>query len=505
MAMSGQSSYQARSGARVLLVQPWNFHDENIATHQHDHAWRNGPYNIILLATLLRQAGHDARILDLTRRLIGHAGNVAACLDDLDTAITTFRPDILAVSFFSIHFIEVGKLVVRARQTMHRIAHRMMLVAGGIHATVSPESCVTKLGFDYAFVGEGETGILELASGKSPLSVRGMANRTSLKLGAPVKGVQIADLDSLPFPDWTLVDHNFYAHPSYARLGFQRTGSLDLVMGRGCVYDCSFCAYQALSAVRFYSAEYLIEQMLYMHSAVGVTGFYFTDSTIGNNRKVLREMCEIILRRGLERRFIWLANIRPNQVSEEQLELMWRAGCRYLLYGFESNSQRMLDRMNKKCSVAANEACAALHTKLTFPYNASMLLGYPGETEDDLLATIDFVRRHEPPSVGINWYVPLPGSPDYDSLRAQGIINTDDPEEWRRIGEVNTSRCYASMPEPRFRELYAQACHLAYSEIPARVREKWKVAVSRFLVPEENARSMQVFKNVYSHLPSSWN
>jgi radical SAM superfamily enzyme YgiQ (UPF0313 family) len=139
-----------------------------------------------------------------------------------------------------------------------------------------------------------------------------------------------------------------------------------------------------------------------------------------------------------------------------------------------------------------------------FPYNASMLFGYPGETEEDLLETIDFIKRHEPPSVGINWYVPLPGSPDYDQLRATGVINTDDPQEWRRIGEVNSSRCYANMPEPRFRALYEEACRLAYSEIPARVREKWILAVSRFLVPEERAQSMQVFKNVYSHLPSKW-
>lgn len=493
-----------KGAARVLFVQPWNFHDENVTEHRHEHAWRNGPYNIILLATMLRQAGHDARILDLSRRLIGHGGQVEICLADLDAAIAEFRPDILAVSFFSIHFIEVKTLVARARQAIGRLGQPTMLIAGGIHATVSPESCVGELRFDYAFVGEGEIGMLELAAGKSPLTVRGVANQTTLKLGAPAKGSQVADLDSLPFADWSLVDHGFYAFPSYARLGFQKTGTLDLVMGRGCVYNCSFCAYQALSSVRFHSAEYLVEQMVYMHRTLGVTGFYFTDSTIGNNRKVLRRMCELILERGLDRQFIWLANIRPNQVSEEQLKLMWRAGCRYLLYGFESNSQRMLDLMNKKCSVESNEKCAELHTRLMFPYNASMLFGYPGETEEDLLATIDFVRRHEPPSVGINWYVPLPGSPDYDRLRAEGVIDTEDPEEWRRIGEVNSSRCYAGMPEARFRELYAQACLLAYSEIPGRVRENWAQAVSRFLVPEQNAASMQVFKNVYSHLPQTW-
>ena len=57
-----------------------------------------------------------------------------------------------------------------------------------------------------------------------------------------------------------------------------------MIMGRGCVYRCAFCAYNALSAVRFYSAEYLVDQIDYMARAFGINAIYFTDSTIGNNR-----------------------------------------------------------------------------------------------------------------------------------------------------------------------------------------------------------------------------
>lgn len=487
---------------RVLLIQPWNFHDENVEVHNHEHSWRNGPYNIILLATILNGAGHEAKILDLSRNLVGHKGNVAACLTDIDTAVSDFRPDIVAVSFFSIHYFETKKIVARARECGERLGHEFLLVAGGIHATVSPESCLNELGFDYAFVGEGDVGLVELAAGKTPITIPGVVNKTTLKLGSVSKGSQIRELDSLPFPDWSLVDHRFYSTPSYARLGFHKTGSLDLVMGRGCVYECSFCAYNALSSVRFYSAEYLVEQMVYMLKTFGVNGFYFTDSTIGNNRKVLRKMCEIILQRGLEKSLVWLANIRPNQINEEQLKLMWRAGCRFLLYGFESNSQRVLDSMQKKCTVKQNEECAALHNKLKFPYNASMILGYPGETEQDILESIDFLRRFQPPSIGVNWYVPLPGSPDYDKLKRDGVIKMDDPEEWRRIGEVNSSRCYASIEEARFKELFDGACRLAYTEIPAAVNESWRQAVAAQLLPgEPGSTPTSVFKNVYSHLP----
>ena len=488
-------------GTRVLFVQPWNYHDEGVQQFDHDNAWRNGPYNLILLATLLNNAGHTAVISDLSRKLIGNAGDVERTLHDFGNDISTFKPDIIAISFFSIHYFEVKRIVGEARQVCAKVNISPMFVGGGIHPTVAPETCLDDLGFDYAFVGEGDIGILKLADGARPATVFGAIGKSNRLFANGNKGEQVQDLNDLAFPDWSLVDYKFYSHPSYARLGFEKVGSLDLIMGRGCVYDCSFCAYQVLSAVRFYTADYLFEQMLYMMKSFDVRAFYFTDSTIGNNRKVLRELCELIIRKGFGRKIVWLANIRPNQINEEQLRLMWRAGCRYLLYGFESNSQRMLDLMSKKCTVQDNETCAALHNKLMFPYNASMLFGYPGEREDDLLQTIEFIKRFNPPSVGINWYVPLPGSPDYDKLKADGVINTDNPEEWRLIGQVNEARCYADMEYARFRELYDLACLHAYSEIPKTVYPVWAEHHKKGTTLKNLYSVRTVFKNVYSHIP----
>src|SRR3989337_1791764 len=93
---------------------------------------------------------------------------------------------------------------------------------------------------------------------------------------------------------------------------------------------------------------------------------YFTDSTIGNNRKLIYEFCELMIEHGTAEHQEWYANIRPNQVDEEQLKLMWRAGCRFLFYGFESGSQRVLDLMVKGIDVEANYRAAELHNRLRF-------------------------------------------------------------------------------------------------------------------------------------------
>jgi len=452
-----------------MLVQPWDYHDEGVKKHDFSQEWRNGPYSLLLLATQLKKHGHEVIIVDMLRDLAVLRGDVKACLSKFSNEIRQFRPDIIGFGFFSIHYFEVKKALEVARQTCDKIGLHPMFIAGGIHASTEPELTIQNLGFDYAFVGEADLGIVQLADGQKPENVQGVVGPNTLMY---TKGQEVRPLDTLPFPDWSLCDHKFYSHPSFARAKVRRVSSLDMIMGRGCVYRCAFCAYNALSAVRFYSAEYLVNQVEYMEKEFGIDCIYFTDSTIGNNRRLIREFSELMIKTKLAEKVEWHANIRPNQVNEEILKLMWRAGCRYLLYGFESGSQHVLDLMAKDVPVEANYKAAELHNKLKFPYSASMLLGYPGEREEDILQTLEFLRKVKPPRIGINWYVPLPGSPDYDKLKAQGIINTDDPWEWRRIGEVNSARVYADVPDDRFRELFAEAEKLAY-DIPQKIYPVW--------------------------------
>jgi radical SAM superfamily enzyme YgiQ (UPF0313 family) len=244
-------------------------------------------------------------------------------------------------------------------------------------------------------------------------------------------------------------------------------------MGRGCVYKCAFCAYYALSSTRFYSAEYLIENVKYLRKEFDIHGVYFTDSTIGNNRRLIEQFSEGLIREGLSDQIEWYANIRPNQVSRDLLKLMWRSGCRYLFYGFESGSQRVLDLMVKGMKVESSYKAAQLHLELGFPYHGSFILGYPGETEPEIWDTVKMMERMRPSSIGVNWYVPLPGTPDYDKLRQSGIIVHDDPQEWRFISECNEKKVFCDIPEERFRQLFDYAKHVAFERLPMLTDSYW--------------------------------
>lgn len=465
---------------RVMLVQPWNFHDEGVVHDDLMNEWRNAPYSIVLLGTMLRDKGHDIRVVDLIERLVTGRGDLKTTLERFSDEIRAFKPDIIGIGFFSIHYVEVQKLVRLCRDVCRRAGLSTTFIAGGIHASTEPVLTLRDLDFDYVFVGEAEISLSQFCDGAEPKSIQGVLGREEAFGGAarpnlgfiplesratapawqgtltfPHKSETLHDLDSLPYPDYGLVNYQFYAQPNRAKFRRFASKNLDIIMGRGCVYRCAFCAYNALSSVRFHSAEYLVDEVEYLKTNFGIDSFYFMDSTIGNNQPLLYEICDRMQERGLDKTMRWNGCMRPNQISRRLLTRLLQAGCWHLFYGFESGSDRVLKLMAKDCKQIDNEKAATLHRDMEAPYTASMLMGYPGEREEDILLSIDFIKRHKPPVCGFNWYIPLPGSPDYDRLKGQGLIDRDDPAEWRKIGEIaSQARLFCDVPRERFMELF---------------------------------------------------
>jgi radical SAM superfamily enzyme YgiQ (UPF0313 family) len=349
------------------------------------------------------------------------------------------QPDFVGVTMLSVRYLEAKRIIHLCDELRATMGHFFRIVVGNIHATAEPEMTLRdNPSVDVAFLGEADKPFIDLVDDEPVERLPGVAFREGSRIVARPPWYA-PSLDELPFPDWSLIDVAFYAAPNYAAHGrMKRTArSLDIAVSRGCPYRCSFCAYNKMK-YRWNSPEYVVRNIEYMLENFDINSVYFVDSSIGNNRTQLQTMCKILVEKGLHDRFYWSANMRSNQVDEELLKLMWRAGCRKLLYGFESGSQRVLDAMSKGCTVAQNENAAHLHGKLRFPYHASMIIGFPGETIDDLEMTYTWLERVRPPIVGVNTYVPLPGSEDYYRLRATGKINVEEPLIWRMIGEVNS-------------------------------------------------------------------
>src|SRR5258708_7172133 len=124
--------------ARVLLCQPWNFHDERVVHNDLENEWRCAPYSLVLLATLLRKQGHTVCVVDLIERLVTNLGDLDQTLDAYAATIREFKPDIIGMGFFSIHYVEVQRLVRLSRDVCRKAGLRTTFIAGGIHASTEP-------------------------------------------------------------------------------------------------------------------------------------------------------------------------------------------------------------------------------------------------------------------------------------------------------------------------------------------------------------------------------
>ena len=262
----------------------------------------------------------------------------------------------------------------------------------------------------------------------------------------------IPNLDELPFPDWDLIDKDFYTQPSHQISNATTHKVMPITFGRGCMYRCNFCAHNCFLYARCHSSEYFIRKMEWVSHQCGVNTFIIQDSSIGNFRNTWKEVCYKLIEQGTP--YQWWANLRVNQVDEEFLRLLKEAGCIKLFFGFESGSQRILDKMNKRITVEQCRQAAFLCHKIEIPFYTSYIVNYFGETEEDLKLTEQLILETQPTSLAINKFSPVPGAIDYDNNISIIKPYIKDIHDWTTLGMLDFPVLFGDMSQEHFEYWY---------------------------------------------------
>jgi radical SAM superfamily enzyme YgiQ (UPF0313 family) len=152
-----------------------------------------------------------------------------------------------------------------------------------------------------------------------------------------------------------------------------------------------------------------------------------------------------------DKKIKWFAQLRTNIVDRELLRMMKDAGCVQVEYGFESGSQRILNIMNKNTKLEQNISAAKITRSSGMRFQGNVIVGYPGEKEDDFKKTINFLWKTRPHAIAFNLFMPLPGTPAYNSLKEKGRFIPN----WDIIGDQEAFNFnYADMARGRFERLY---------------------------------------------------
>jgi radical SAM superfamily enzyme YgiQ (UPF0313 family) len=231
-------------------------------------------------------------------------------------------------------------------------------------------------------------------------------------------------LSSLPVPDFSDFPWDRY-----------RIRIIPLMAGRGCQWNrCTFCSDIVSVSGRTFrtrDVEAVLHEMREQSRRHGTGNFLFLDLKLNSNPAMFRGIIEGVQRnvRGAE----WIGTVhvdqrRDNGLSRADLRAAVAAGMRRVSFGLESGSQRMLDLMDKGCTVESNSNFIREAHEAGLSVRATMFKGYPGETAADLEVTADFLRRHSPylDRIRFNDFSIQEGTPVYQTV-------TQDPTRFPNI------------------------------------------------------------------------
>lgn len=331
---------------------------------------------------------------------------------------------IAGISCYTPEYSETLKLA----RDIRKINSSCKIIVGGIHPTFYPEDFfdIEERLVDFCVVGEGEITVYELVEcllGKNikPLDqIRGIVycQNDSAKHVATEKRLPVINLDEISYPDYSLIDMNYYsnANPYAIRGVFLR--SMYLSATRGCPSQCSFCVAKKLrqffGSGRVRSAEGLINELKSLKSKYAIDSFYFVDDLFTINKKNVEEFCRRLRveRLGL----IWGCSSKVSTLNEEMLKVMSNAGCVQIDFGVERGSDAALNIVYKGQTVEMVKNIFSLCHKYGIRTFANMLVNLPQEKEGDLSDILGLLDILKPEVTSINIFTPYPGAQIYEDL-----------------------------------------------------------------------------------------
>lgn len=251
-------------------------------------------------------------------------------------------------------------------------------------------------GADYVLTGEAEERlplvIKALSQGDDVSQCDGLFGKGFKN---PAKTV-IKDLDSLPFPAWDLFPVENYWKLRFAHGPQSTSRYLPLLSSRGCPYPCKFCVVPATNFMtwRARSPKNVTDEMEHWKRTFGVGEFHLEDLNSTVDDKRTRALCQEIINRDLK--VIWklVAGTKVETMRDEKtVSLMSQAGCRYISISPESGSPRMLKLMAKPFKIEHAIKLIRQMGKKGIRSQACFVLGFPGETDEDLSMTRDMAKR----------------------------------------------------------------------------------------------------------------
>jgi radical SAM superfamily enzyme YgiQ (UPF0313 family) len=373
------------------------------------------PLGLNCVAVATRNAGHQVELLDL----MGSANHDML----VSSVIKRMTPDVIGISIRNIDNQVMGETrfllnPVRDIISTCRAYSDVPIVPGGAGFSIFPEPALRYLGADIGVCGEGEVAFPLLLdtlerggdiSGIDGICFPGRAVQDSCIKRPPLKNLPLPDPALWPVSDG--VDQDIW-------IPFQTR--------RGCAMKCSYCSTPALegTSIRMHPIEDVVEGIT-RHVAAGFDRFYFVDNTFNLPIDYAAALCDALINADLN--IMWRGILYPGFLNRELVRKMAESGCVEVSLGFESGSEMILHRLNKRYTTAQVREASELLAEFGIRRMGFLLLGAPGETRESVMESLDFADSLKLDmlklTTGIRIY---PETELAQIARAEGVISPED-------------------------------------------------------------------------------
>jgi radical SAM superfamily enzyme YgiQ (UPF0313 family) len=226
------------------------------------------------------------------------------------------------------------------------------------------------------------------------------------------------DLEKLPFPKYEKFEMEKY-----------RSNAIPIVSSRGCPYQCIYCPIKITMGrkFRFRSPESIIKEIKYWYKK-GYRQFRIQDDNFTLLKERVHRFCDMIEKSGMDNLLFSCDNgVRADKVDEELLKKMKKVGFKYISFGVEAGTDRVLKAIKKGENIGVIDKAIKTACNLGFEVTLFFLVGSPTETSDDVTESIKIALKYDIKDVRFYNIIPFPRTELYDWIQENNYF-LESPE-----------------------------------------------------------------------------
>jgi radical SAM superfamily enzyme YgiQ (UPF0313 family) len=396
--------------------------------------------------------------------------------------IAAYRPDVVGITAMSLESQAAHEMLAVVREERPNCVTMM----GGPYPTATPDRALADPALDYVVLSEGEETARELICAlageddglgidegdRAYTAVAGLAYRDE---GGRVAHTRprppIADMDVLPWPAYDLVDMERYFSQLRTHLSPQQAHAryAPVFTSRGCPFGCIYCQHMFGRQIRYRSPERVLAQIRHVVDAYGVREIHFEDDSFNVDLDRAKQILKLIAEADLDIKIAFPNGVRADFVDREFMALGKAAGLYSIAFGIEATSPRVRRMIHKGLKLERVTEAIDLAYEHDVWSIGFFMLGFPGETREEMEETVDFAVRSRLTTASLHSVIPLPATPLWDLVKRThpALVETATRYDFEFTGQP-----MAAVTEQEFQAVFTEAFRRFYFS-PRRLWRLW--------------------------------